>query len=391
MFSSQRKSKVENEKEKIGIENKNEKKGLALSNSQSSVPNLSFFVKISIDRLTIVGDFPTEIFERLSRQWLTFSFIRTSGAGFEVLDYSNCRVDDFGNPHDEVPPEQVAYFEVPRFQKDKIRIDFNPNHSMETPAGQWLLKEVIAKIQNKHYSRCDIAFDIYNDSEIQYYQVWRWGMTKKFFYGKNGELQTVYFGARSSERQIRLYNKKIEQEQRHGRIVNVDSLWRLEMQLRGSKIENYVQEVKEMLEEFYLPDWESGENINHKMIIYALTHEPNFYGQLSQRTKQRYKKLIRDAKKSNRISEILAHEFVKQFDMLEGTLQEMMQRYHARNVEVQEIAHEKPSAEYSKELISRVRKYWQLGKSIREIASTLGILVENVEEILELKNRNFDN
>ncbi|MDK6665932.1 hypothetical protein [Lactobacillus crispatus] len=59
---------------------------------------------------------------------------------------------------------------------------------MNTPAGQWLLREIIAKIQNKHYSRCDVAFDIYNDSEIQYYQVWRWGMTKKFFYGKNGEL-----------------------------------------------------------------------------------------------------------------------------------------------------------------------------------------------------------
>lgn len=52
---------------------------------------------------------------------------------------------------------------------------------MNTPAGQWLLREIIAKIQNKHYSRCDVAFDIYNDSEIQYYQVWRWGMTKKFF------------------------------------------------------------------------------------------------------------------------------------------------------------------------------------------------------------------
>lgn len=314
-----------------------QKKWLALSNSQSSVPNLSFFVKISIDRLTIVGDFLTEYFEKLSRKWLNLPFIEVSGSGFKVLDYSNCKVDDFGNPHEEIPPEQVAYFEVPKFQKDKIRIDFNPNHSMDTPAGQWLLREVIAKIQNKHYSRCDVAFDIYNDSEIQYYQVWRWGITKKFFYGKNGELQTVYFGARSSERQIRLYNKKIEQEQRHGRVVNVDSLWRLEMQLRGSKIENYVQEVKEMLEEFYLPDWESESNINHKMIIYALTHEPSFYGQLSPRTKQRYKKLIREAKKSNRVSKVLAKEFVNQFDILEGTLQKMMQRYHARKVEVNDL------------------------------------------------------
>lgn len=262
---------------------------------------------------------------------------------------------------------------------------------MNTPAGQWLLREIIAKIQNKHYSRCDVAFDIYNDSEIQYYQVWRWGMTKKFFYGKNGELQTVYFGARSSERQIRLYNKKIEQEQRHGRIVNVDSLWRLEMQLRGSKIENYVQEVREMLENFYLPDWDHEENLNRQMMIYALVHNPEFYSKASRASKQRYRKMIYEAKKSNRVSKILAKEFVNQFDILEGTLQKMMQRYHAINVEVKEIERDKEPVEYSQELIFRVKKYREIGKSTREIASTLGILVENVEEILELKNRNFDN
>lgn len=62
MENRNRRSKVENENVKVGVENKNEKKGL------------------------------------------TFSFIRSSGAGFEVLDYSNCRFDDFGNPHEEIPP-----------------------------------------------------------------------------------------------------------------------------------------------------------------------------------------------------------------------------------------------------------------------------------------------
>ncbi|KAA8788317.1 hypothetical protein [Lactobacillus crispatus] len=104
MENRNRRSKVENENVKVGVENKNEKKGLALSNSQSEYSDLRQNVKISIDRLTIVGDFSTELFKKLVRKWLTFSFIRSSGAGFEVLDYSNCRFDDFGNPHEEIPP-----------------------------------------------------------------------------------------------------------------------------------------------------------------------------------------------------------------------------------------------------------------------------------------------
>lgn len=306
------------------------KNGLALSNSQSNMPYVAHEIKISIDRLTIVGHVRLDDFEILIRKWLTLPFIQPCGSGYQVLDYSNCKVDDFGNPHDEVPPEQVAFFEMVRFRRDTIRIDFNPNHSMHSPAGQWLLKEVIAKIEEKHFSRCDIAFDVYNFPQIQYYQVWKWGMTKKFFYGKNGQIQTVYFGARASERQIRLYNKKLEQEKRHGKIINIDSLWRLEMQLRGSKIDNYVDEVRDMLEHFYLPEWESEPTIQRQMIVYALINNPSFYGKASPRTKARYRDMIRECKGSNAISQEMARQFARDIKMLEGTLQEMLQRFHVR-------------------------------------------------------------
>ncbi len=63
-------------------------------------------------------------------------------------------------------------------------------------------------------------------------------------------METTYWGSSASEKQIRLYNKKIEQERRHGRIVNLDSWWRLEMQLRGSKVEDYPELVAKMLENF---------------------------------------------------------------------------------------------------------------------------------------------
>ena len=78
MENRNRRSKVENENVKVGVENKNEKKWLSLSNSQSEYSDLRQNVKISIDRLTIVGDFSTELFKKLVRKWLTFFYPKSS-------------------------------------------------------------------------------------------------------------------------------------------------------------------------------------------------------------------------------------------------------------------------------------------------------------------------
>ena len=55
-----------------------------------------------------------------------------------------------------------------------------------------------------------------------------------------GALETAYWGARSSERQVRMYNKKLEQE-KHRQIVpeEVQSWWKIELQLRRSKADEW--------------------------------------------------------------------------------------------------------------------------------------------------------
>ena len=311
----------------------NEFLGSALSNSRPKYPVVARKIfltdfKVSIDRLTIVADLSVEAFENAVREWRKLPFFAESGGGFQILDFSNCDVDDFGNKHEHVDPEQIAYLEKPKFLKDKIRIDFNPNHGMNSEGGRWLLKEVISKLPEKHFSRCDIAFDVMNRPEIAEYQVWRWGMTKKYFIGQSGKIETIYFGARSSRQQIRLYNKKVEQEKRHGRIVNLESLWRLEMQLRGNKIEMYPELVQQMLENFYRPAWEDAKDPRTRFAIYGLMHEPTFYNRAPKRTQQRYRKIIKEAKPKNNLSEEMAKAFVEQFASLEFTLQNMMQRFH---------------------------------------------------------------
>lgn len=306
----------------------------ALSNSRQKCSNMR--LEVSIDRLTITGKVSAFAFEKAAQHWLdTVDFFQSAGdGGFQVLDYSNCDQDDFGHRHERVDPEQVAYIEMPKFSTDMLRIDFNPNHSMHTPAGRWLLDEVIGKIPERHFSRCDVAFDIYDQPQISGYRVWEFGISRKFFYGRGGDLQTAYFGSRGSRKQVRLYNKKLELEKRHGRYVNASALWRLELQLRGSNVDDYVNQVRSMLEKFYAPDWRSAGSISNQMAVYALQKNPDLYSQMSHATKFRYRKMIRECKPDNSLSREMAFAFVDQYEVLEGTLQEMMRRYHVTNMKV---------------------------------------------------------
>ena len=117
-----------------------------------------------------MADLSVEAWEKHFFKWLQLPFTKVSGAGLKVLDFSNCDVDDFGNPHEHVDPEQVAYIEMPKYTPDKVRIDFNPNHSMNSEGGIWL-RELLNKLPQKHFSRADIAIDILNADEIKNYQV----------------------------------------------------------------------------------------------------------------------------------------------------------------------------------------------------------------------------
>ena len=94
---------------------------------------------------------------------------------------------------------------------------------------------------NPHFSRADVACDIL-DLPDEYVSQYRLVDAVSFrpYYGQNGALETAYWGARSSERQVRMYNKKLEQE-KHRQIVpeEVQSWWRLELQLRRSKADEW--------------------------------------------------------------------------------------------------------------------------------------------------------
>ncbi|MGC3164615.1 replication initiation factor domain-containing protein, partial [Enterococcus faecium] len=73
-------------------------------------------------------------------------------------------------------------------------------------------------------------------------------------YGRSGKLETAYWGSRASERQIRMYIKKLEQETKR-KIVppEIKSWWRLELQLRRGKATDWYAMVHESLDSFASP------------------------------------------------------------------------------------------------------------------------------------------
>lgn len=222
-----------------------------ISNRRLSVDDKVHPLKLSwsIDRITIVGKLNDTIaywtqngvvfvdFEQLMRLNENQGYLKSVGTnGWQLFD-------QYG--------EDIAYIEMLKFHPDKGRIDFNPNKIGEFLKGS--MKQFIHDLfLDAHFSRADIACDILGvpDDFITQYRIVD-PVSFKPIYGRSGKLETAYWGSRASERQVRMYNKKLEQE-RKKQIVpkEIETWWRIEMQLRRGKATDWHAMVRESLDSF---------------------------------------------------------------------------------------------------------------------------------------------
>lgn len=295
---------------------------------ENNIINDHGWITVSVDRLTVVGDYLTQAFNKNYYEWQRkYDFVKPSGKGLQIIDttgYLNTSSTRFG--------EQVAYIEVPPFQRNKIRIDFNPNHGLHTSGGKWLLS-LISSIENKHFSRGDFAFDIFNNPRAYYYRVWNFGISKRIFLDRKGEVQTIYYGSSASGKQIRQYNKLAEQISKGNDSVNVNSWWRLELQLRSNVVSDYPTIVRDMLKNFYVPDYDKVKSVQQKAVIFWLVNCPESWGELNERSRTRYHKIFRELPKENDLAIEMAQEFLAQFDRLKNELETIMNRFNIKATE----------------------------------------------------------
>lgn len=91
-----------------------------------------------------------------------------------------------------------------------MRVEFNPNKLTKYELF-WLKRNIIDYMDDVRFTRIDLAFDFKHDLS-DYYAMSDKALKKTVFYGRNGSMETKYFGVRDSDRFIRIYNKKQERK-----------------------------------------------------------------------------------------------------------------------------------------------------------------------------------
>ncbi|MDD2802033.1 MAG: hypothetical protein PHE96_11295 [Methylococcales bacterium] len=183
------------------------------------------FENISIDKIVILFNAPSfKGDDYVRKYWKRFDQMIDSGrpvpmGATQLYQYAAKWFSDF-------------YIQWGAIQSriQTIRIEFNPNKCdlNYLPAFFALLKS--HSFQFARVSRLDIAIDYFRYLNPL---CWRCANTRKKNHFLDGDLlKTLYFGASSSDLQIRVYDKSFELKEKIGLDLGTD-FWRVEAQIKG--------------------------------------------------------------------------------------------------------------------------------------------------------------
>ena len=174
-----------------------------------------------------------------------------------------------------------------------FRMEFNPNklRTVDTE----ILNTIIPYLEDLSITRADLAFDFFNldCSEFILEKKGRPTATKEWR-DKNGKLETKYLGASRSEKQIRLYDKKVEQltngsEDERQNAQQYEHWWRLEFQLRSRSVENIFEVIDTII---FKPFYFETLGIETQLYLLALTRDKGIWNKVSKNTRSKYKKIL---------------------------------------------------------------------------------------------------
>lgn len=249
---------------------------------------VSNILDIHFDRMTILGDLNSKkVFE--FKQLLKSDHI-------SLID---------GRFHDCVRGKflsDLVYFEYDKikaksFNTRNFRMEFNPNHLTEEQV-LWLQINVIPLLSDVGITRLDLAFDV--DFDLSQYEFLPVGNSRQKstveFRDASRKLETLYIGKRQSDKMVRLYNKRLEQEKK-GNTSDLSTWWRLEFELKRETVDEF-GEVFDTLQ-IKKPILNDLEKIEDKAILYYLLDRPQEWSNLSKRKKEKYRKMLREIKEED--------------------------------------------------------------------------------------------
>lgn len=200
------------------------------------------------------------------------------------------------------------------FNARPFRIEFNPNKLRQIDIK--ILDTIIPYLEDIAISRVDLAFDLFevDCSEFILEKKGRPTATKEWR-DQNGKLETKYLGASRSEKQIRLYNKKVEQlengsEEDKEFAKQFQHWWRLEFQLRSRSVEEIFEVIDSVIfKPFVFDDLP----IETQIYLVAYTRNKNVWQKLHRNTRTKYKKILETYQTSDTdylqlMKDLLKHE-----------------------------------------------------------------------------------
>jgi len=247
------------------------------NNTQNYYQGKEKTINFSIDNLTLVASFKSEgYFYMLVNRYLNSDDINTKQVStqnnffqfsFMIKDKIFCQLDRPTN---------------------KIRLEFNPNKLNDDSYKE--LNFILSFLKDIHFTRLDLAIDLYN-FDVSSYNIIDIGNRKKaYFYDRTGKLETFYSGSNKSSKYIRIYNKAVEQN-----LENID-WWRFELQLRDVYIEKYQTQLTSFYKDIYVFKYSVLDKytIETNAMIEYLLHDMTRLNKLSKNIKTKYKNYIRE-------------------------------------------------------------------------------------------------
>lgn len=242
--------------------------------------------QVSIDRITVSGELKAE-YRELQR------VMNALGSSWELSDGVFRLIREYPNGD----TENIAYYAENAFQAGSWRLDFNPNKL--TDEEQLEMKRAIDLLTDVHFTRLDLAFDVFNNELGMKYRIYRPSVSQREYGVYTAQwtkaVETIYYGSNSSEQQIRQYNKLVEQTKKNMPLPDGVEHWmRLELQLRGRKPAEWVDRAKSMLADFRLPNYDNIKSVNDKLALAGLDSQFVDWSDFAKEKRARLRKLQKE-------------------------------------------------------------------------------------------------
>lgn len=270
-------------------------------------------VKVSWDKITIVGDIKNLLaFERLVNNSTHVNLIKNTQSeikGFFLNDLI----------YFEYTPMRSKTLKV-----SNMRLEFNPNHLADYHR-HVLMQDILPLVAFKHLTRADLAFDL--DTDLSRLKInYKRNVKTKYYLSETNQLETLYLGSSTSERQMRMYNKKLERESNDDDSLDkYKNYWRIEFQMRRESINSWETILDDYTFNFDF-DLSDIKNLADKLTLEALIDKRIAFsdiekGKERERIRKLYKKLLaQDSDVKTLMQEAIKKEAPRLADELEELL-----------------------------------------------------------------------